>query len=107
MTVRPSGARLVRLTVVEPDAVTLGGRVIGTAGRGIAGSSVRIWSILRSPSGSVEASMPVRFDGADELKTGPDGRFQTTRTPRPDREALAVAAVGGHTPGGTRPRRPG
>ena len=105
--VRPSEAGLVRLTVVEPDAVALGGRVIGTDGRGIAGASVRIWSILRSPSGSVESSTPVRFEGSDELESDPDGRFQAPRRLRPDRDYLAMASAEGHLPGRTRPLRPG
>ena len=104
--VRPSEAKAIRLTLVEPDAVALGGRVVGTDGRAIAGASVRIWSIRRSPSGSVEASTPVRFDGSDELKTDPDGRFRTPRRLRLDRDYLAMASADGHLAGRARPLRP-
>ena len=104
--VRPVEAKAVELTLVEPDAVALSGRVVGADGLGIAGASVRIWSLDRSHSGLIAGSSSVRFDGSDELKTDVDGRYRTPRRLRLDRDYLALASSVGHLPARTRPLRP-
>ncbi len=106
LTVRPSENKAVELTVVETDAVALGGRVVGLDGRGVAGASVRIWALDRSPGGSIASSAAVRFDGSDDLKTDADGRYRTPRRLSVGREYLALASGTGHQPGRTRPHRP-
>jgi protocatechuate 3,4-dioxygenase beta subunit len=107
VTLRPGEARAVELTVVEPDAVALSGRVVGPDVRAIAGASLRIWALDRSPSGLIVDSSPVRFDGSDELKSGLDGRFRTPRRLRLGRDYLALASSAGYLPARTRAFRPG
>jgi Carboxypeptidase regulatory-like domain len=106
VTVRPVENKAVALTLVEPDAVHLAGRVVGADGRGIAGASVRIWAVDRSPAGLIAESEPVEFDGSDELKADGDGRFLTPRRLRVGREYLALASSVGHVPARSRPLRP-
>jgi hypothetical protein len=103
---RPAEAKAVELVVVEPDALALGGRVVDRDGRGVAGASVRIWAVDRSPAGSILGSVPVRFDGSEGLKTDLDGRYLIPRRLRVGRDYLALASLDGHLAARSRPFRP-
>ncbi len=107
VSVRTDADGPVELTLVETNASAPAGRVIDVKGRPIAGASVRIWSLARSPGGSIDDARLLTFDGLDELKTDDAGRFQVLRRLRGDREYRALALARGHLPGRSRPLRPG
>ena len=98
---------LVELTVVEPDSAAPTGRVIGTDGEPIAGASVRIWALGRSPGGPIEDGALLTFSGSDVLMTDAEGRFRVPRRVRGDRDYRALASADGHISGRSRPLRPG
>ena len=102
-----SDKKPVELTVSEPDASPPKGRVVDAHGQPIAGASVRIWAVSRSPGGSIETTTLLRFDGSDEWKTDADGRFRVDCRLRRDREYRAVASAEGYLPARSGSLRPG
>jgi hypothetical protein len=105
--VRVSDQKPVVLIVAEPDAIAPTGRVVDPDGQPIAGASVRIWAVSKSPGGSIESNALVQFGGSDELKTDAEGGFRVPRRIRRDREYRAIVSAEGFLPARTGPLRPG
>ncbi len=64
----------ITLHLRKRPTLALSGRVMGSDGRALASAVVRVW--IRPPShGGPGAEFA--FDGLEELRTGPDGRFRT------------------------------
>ncbi len=97
---RASDRRAARLTVVEVDAVAPSGRVVDADGRPMAGATVRIDALDRSPAGSIAGGERLDLDG---LATDADGRFQGPRKLRRGREYRAAAVADGHASARSRP----
>ena len=104
---RASAGGSATLTTPEADAVAPIGRVVDATGRPVPGALVRIGVLVRSASGSVDATSIAHFGGHDELRCDAQGRFHGPRTLRRDREYRALGAADGHLAGRTHYRKPG
>jgi protocatechuate 3,4-dioxygenase beta subunit len=73
-------AKPVALTLSPRSSAPLGGRVIDSAGRGLAGASVRIWRDVQNKEGRAIVIDPIaNEDGTFLHQTDSEGRYRTSR----------------------------
>ncbi|WP_165227869.1 MSCRAMM family protein [Aquisphaera insulae] len=84
----------VSIRLVAAPTLSLRGRLVGREGRPVPGALVKVQAMKTVGDSGATTDM-FHFDGDEEPRTGPDGRFETPRVlPRKDDYQVTVTAEG-------------
>lgn len=90
----------VTIQLRRRPSLSLTGRVLGPDGRPLADAQVRV--AIRQPSESHNRGGALVFDGSDEVRTGPDGRYKTPAELPVKHEYRVSAEAPGYEPSTSR-----